>query len=287
MSKTYFNVWEFKQALDLAEMDPISARVLYEQYLEKYPKDYAAYPYYCSNLITLGELDLAEKKLNYIVEQFKKDDNIKDFDKTKIFEHNIFFCKIKLMSYQKRYKELNNIYKNNPNPLKDRNFNTVWFYTEKQLGNLDVEKRDSNSYLFRQITKYDEQDFLDHIKKHLAEYNDNSIEPNSNVFEPNFPIEEVLEEIKKYIPSNKKLLYGFFDDTYVFKYSNCGRVDSRLVDYFKVICLHDSTDLITICPVRGNDNIPHVDLNYMVKEENGKVKRKSQIERFNQKYNQN
>ena len=63
MNKNHFNVWEFKQALELGETDPISARVLYEEYFKKYPKDYSGYPYYCSNLITLGELELAEKIL--------------------------------------------------------------------------------------------------------------------------------------------------------------------------------------------------------------------------------
>ena len=286
MSKTYFNVWEFKQALNLAEMDPISARVLYEQYLEKYPKDYSAYPPYCCNLITLGELDLAEKILNYVTQQAKEDSSFKYRNKTEFFEQKLLFSKIKLLCYQKKFEELCSIYRSNPMDFIVRNLH-IWTYVLKQLGKLDIDKKDTDSYLRRQIIKYEEDDFLDHINKHLSKYNENSDEPNGCVFEPNFPVGEVIKEIKRYIPSNKKMLQGFYEEVYIFKYNGCGRVDSRLVDYFKVVCFYDSTDFITMYPLKGNDNLPHVDLNYMVKEENGKVKRKSQIERFNQKYNQN
>ena len=37
----------------------------------------------------------------------------------------------------------------------------------------------------------------------------------------------------------------------------------KIVNYFKVVCLHNSQDFITMCPVKGSDNLPHIDLNYM------------------------
>ena len=52
--------------------------------------------------------------------------------------------------------------------------NHVNFYCRGKLGILSGEKRDANSYLFRQITEYQESDFLEHIKKHMTEYTVNN-----------------------------------------------------------------------------------------------------------------
>ena len=287
MVAKYFNKWEFKQALDLSETDPSKARILYEEYIQKYPKDYSAYPFYCSILITFGEFETAEKLLNFVKEKARGDNSFNQFNKKEIFEQNVFFDEIKLLCYQKKFKELYNIFKNNPINLKNRDLNSVCFYVKKQLGILNEDKRNINSYLFRQITRYDETDFLDHIKKHLSDNNENVDSRKTNVFVPGFPIKEVIEEIKKYIPSKKALLLGFYENIYYFRYDGCGRDNNKLVNYIKVVCLDGTQDIITICPVSGSDNLPHVDLNYMVKEDNVKVKRISQIDKFNQKYKRN
>ena len=63
MTTNFFNKWEFRQALNLAETNPVEAKTLYEEYLKKYPKDYSAYPYYCTVLVTLGEFAAAEKNI--------------------------------------------------------------------------------------------------------------------------------------------------------------------------------------------------------------------------------
>ncbi len=285
MNKKHFNVWEFKQALELGEKDPISARVLYEEYLKKYPDDYSAYSYYCSNLITLGELELAEKVLNYVEKEYLKNDAFNKKHKIEKFEYNLFFVRMKLLSYQERYEELYKLCVKNISRVVDKSLNSVWFYSKKRTGRLNNEKRDVNSYLFKQIVRYEEEDFYKHIEKHLSSYNEKADVPNSSIFEENFPLKEVVEEIKKYIPSDKRLFLGFYDDIYYFKYDECGRDDKKLVDYFKVVCLHNSQDFITMCPMNCNDNLPYIDLNYMKKEEPVKVKRMSQIDRFNQRYN--
>ena len=285
MNKNHFNVWEFKQALELGEIDPISARVLYEEYLKKYPEDYSAYPYYCSNLITLGEFELAEKVLSYVEKEYIKDNSFNKRDRIEKFEYNLFFAKIKLLSYQEKYEELYKLCVKNISRVVDKSLNSVWFYSKKRTGRLNDEKRDVNSYLFKQIVRYKESDFYKHIEKHLSVYNQNIDIPNNAIFEENFPLKDIVEEIKKYIPSDKRLFLGFYDDVYYFKYDQCGRSDKRMVNYFKVVCLHNSQDFITMYPVSGNDNLPYIDLNYMKKEEPAKVKRISQIDRFNQRYN--
>ena len=246
MNKNHFNVWEFKKVLEVAEKDPISARFLYEEYFKKYPKDYSGYPYYCSNLIILGELELAERILKYVEKEYKKDYSFNQKERIQKFESNMFFSKIKLLSYQGKYEELYRLCVENINRVANKSLDSVWFYSKKRTGRLNDKKRDVNSYLYSQIVRYEEDDFYKHIEKHLSSYNEGLETPNAMIFEENFPLKDVVEEVKKHIPSDKRLFLGFYDDIYYFKYDECGRVDKKITNYFKVVCLHNSQDFITM-----------------------------------------
>jgi hypothetical protein len=96
---------------------------------------------------------------------------------------------------------------------------------------------------------------------------------------------EIVEEVKKNISFDMKLSPGFLDESYVFKYDNCGRVNNKLANYFKVICFKGTKDIITMYPALDCEHLPCVDLNYLI--ENKKVndkKRPSALDRFNQRY---
>ena len=70
MTEKYFDTWQFKSVVDTINKNPIKAKQEFEEYIKQYPKDYAAYPYYASSLITLGEFDKAYKILEYVERQF-------------------------------------------------------------------------------------------------------------------------------------------------------------------------------------------------------------------------
>ena len=53
MVNKYFNEWEFQQALSFSKNNPLEAKLKYEKYLNKYPKDYSTYLYYVSTLMGL------------------------------------------------------------------------------------------------------------------------------------------------------------------------------------------------------------------------------------------
>ena len=144
--------------------------------------------------------------------------------------------------------------------------------------------RDKYTYLLRQVIEYRESEFLKHIKKHIVDSNDLIDKTNESVFAAEFNIIEIIEEIKKYIPSELGLCYGFLDNIYTFKYDECGRVNNKIVNYFQVVTLHDTCELITMFPVDYGEFLPYVDLNYMNKTNLPKVKRKSQIDKFNQRF---
>lgn len=288
MKANYFNKWEIKQALSNSKSDPLEAKYMLEEYLSKYPRDYTIYTYYSAVLITLGEFDKAEKVINSVEHMASKDEEFNNkLNKVDLLKKSILFNKIKLLCYQEKYKELLQLYSNNISETKHMDVNQIEVYCKKKMGELNINKDALYPYLFRQIIKYEESDFLNHIKKHLADYNQNVDTPNKNIFVPNFPIDIVVEEIKKYIPSDKAMFPRLIEDIYMFKYNGCGKENNKLTDYFKVVCFHNTSDFITILPVSEGRELKYVDLNYLIPiDENVKVKRLSQIEKFNNKYGQ-
>lgn len=290
MEKIYFNIHEFNQAISLFETNPYEAKVRFEQYLEKYPKDYSAYNYYADVLITINAIDSAEKILNLVEELYNNDPNFKkDKYKYNLFKNRFDFERARIYSYKGLYNEACKLSPYLYTNLKDQiSIHRMRFFCDNMNNKLNTNRENCGSYIYKQIYEYRSSDFIKHICKHTADDNQDREYPNNNIFASDFPINEVINEVKKYIPSDKKILSGFIDNVYYFKYDQCGRANNKLVDYFKVICFHNTSDFITMLPVNDGKYLPYVDLNYLKKEkENPKSKRKSRIELFNQKYRRN
>ncbi len=290
MKEKYYNVHEFNQAISLFDINPYEAKLRFEQYLEKYPKDYSAYVHYASILITLNELGDAEKILDLVQKSFNNNSRFyNDPNKRKLLKNKFDFEKTRLLSYKGLYEEAHQLSPYLYSDLKDQiSVHRLRFFCEKMCNKLNVNRDTCGSYIYKQIFQYMESDFIEHINKHTANYNQDRDNPNNNIFSPDFPIHKVVNEVKKYIPSERKILSGFIDDVYFFKYDQCGRKNNKIVDYFKVICFHDTANFITMLPVEEGKYLPHVDLNYLKEtKENSIVKRKSRVELFNQKYKRN
>jgi hypothetical protein len=295
MKDRYFNKLEFQQVEALININPLEAKVRFEEYINKYPKDYSGYVRYAGVLIILEEMDEAEKVLEYVSKIYTKDNAFLSNNlKIELFERNLICTKFKLLSYKGDFENLYNLYLENLynlyveklSKVDYANLNNMIFYCKKKLGKLECYSRDCSSYLFRQIIEYDEDDLLDHVKKHLVDFNSDVVNPNKNIFSSNFPLKQIIEEVKKYIPSNKRLCEGFYQDSYIFKYNACGREKDKVTDYFKVICFHNTENIITLCPVSQGKDLPYIDLNYLILEDDKcKVKKISQIDKFNRRYN--
>ena len=169
----------------------------------------------------------------------------------------------------------------------DRRF--IDYYCRSKLGLLSkaVAGQNANAYRFNQAVDYSEEAFRDHIKRHEADYNTDTDTPNETIFSSDFPTDKIIAEIKKYIPSDKRFFPGYFDDVYFFRFDNCGRVNNKQTNYFSVVCYHNTTDFITMCPTNEYyHSMPVVDLNYLKENENNKEDtRPSQIEKFNRRFN--
>ena len=290
MKKKHYDNWECSHAFSLIKKDPEQARICYEEYIKKYPKDYRAYPFYNYVLIILGEAELAQEVLNNLKDMFFTDKYFQlDHKKMLIVRRNLYLNQLRIYAYEARYKDILDYYKKHEVELINDPLKSVLYYCEKQLGIITKEREEkAKSYYYKQIIDYQEERFLEHIKGHISKFNLDDEELEKTIFSDDFPISRIIEEVKKYIPSNKALATGFFEDKYVFKYDYCGRVDNKIQNYFTVLCFRKNNNLITMYPSVDSELLPAIDLNYLKSNiSNSKVKVKSQIEKFNNRYRNN
>ena len=282
----YFNKHLFSEILKIINSDPYTAKLEFEEYIMDYPLDYSAQTTYASVLIRLQEFELAEKIINEVEIKIKTDKKIKAFiNKMNLDLTSIVFCRCALLCHQQRYQELYEYLKTTYYDKTKLKIDAVLQYCKAKLGILKMDRDTQTSYIVRQIIEYQEEDMLEHIKHHLSEAETDE-EPGQAIFESNFPYNEIINEIKKYMTPEKRICLGLYDDMYVFKYDNCGKSKYKLVNYFKVICFEDTTQIITMYPASDCEKLPYVDLNHLkLQEEQPKIKVLSQREKFNRRYN--
>jgi len=287
--KDYFNEHEFNKIQDLIETNPKRALELYEEYFKQYPNDHAAYNYYATLLISLKRYEEAEKILNKVKYELENNPLYSKNETRKYFlKFNLLYSKLKLLMFQNKWEEALSFYEKYEN-IFDGVFNAgIKLYIEKRLGLAKpINNRYEESYSLRQIREYSEDDFRCHMRKHEQDYNENNKLISNAYFSYDFPMDKVIEEVKKHIPSDKRYQMGFYEDNYIFKYIGCGRYDDKIVDYFKVITFKDTTDIITMTPVSEQfDDLEQVVCD-LTELSNNKKEQKvlSGIDRFNKRYN--
>lgn len=139
----------------------------------------------------------------------------------------------------------------------------------------------NETYIIKQIKNYSYEEALKHISKHSLE--DESKQQHT-VFNPNINIYNLMQEVQS------KLTKSNLD--------NVGAIDRYIIDYPNV-SLNQYVNKLIICTIGGTKNIivcyPCNDYNNSLLElddeieveSSPKVKRLSQIEKFNKKYNLN
>lgn len=287
MAKDYFNRKAMLKIIDMQAYDPYSAKKMYEEYLIEFPNDYNTYILYANVLTTIGLLDDAEKVLNDVKDAILRDKVFmrKYKDRLEKIDLDMLLATAKLLCYQNKYEELRVLCRKYNAQMKEVGLNSLVFFCMKKCGVLtDDPSKHQLSYSFSQIVSYNHEKFLEHIKPHFALYSD-EVTLTDSYFLYDFPLQKVIEEVKKNIPSDKKLYVGTHDNIYYFKYDDCGKCGAKSRNYFKVVCLHNSTDIITMYPCDEGEKLPYVDLNYIKgKQEEKPVKRKSQTEKFRARY---
>lgn len=282
MPRNMYNYRLFSQAFKILSSNPFKANILLKEYINIDPRSCWAYHHYITSLITIGKFEEAEKELKELI--YKKDVEKKHIKQVEKLENNIIKNKLRILSYMEKYEELYNYYQENFSLIESMDINAIVFYSKNKVNMFDPERRDIKGYTFRQMLEYDENEFREHIRKHTADCNKEAEIPNPCIFSPDFPLDKIIEEIKKYIPSDNRIYPGFYENAYIFKYDECGRNENKITDYFKVICFHNTDQIITMYPDNFDEYMPYVDLNYLKQNNKETVRRLSQTEKFNRRY---
>lgn len=270
-----YNSYLLHNIMKWFKYEPYSTMDNLEQYIDRYPLDVVAYIYYSQILIDMNDFETAEKVLDYIDELFPIEK-----DERSLFNRFRILCLSeqyeKAMQFYDEYKyDLLNV------DSKANYFELIY----KTMGANDLKRSDFNRYLHNQLIDYKEEYFINHIKKHLADYNMDLEQPNPAVFNPDFPLETVLKEIKLLIPNDTITNFSFYNNFYVFKYDNAGKINYKSVDYFRVVAINGTNKIVTMYPLEHGEYLPHVDLNYLnTLYQKPKVKTLSRVERFYNKY---
>lgn len=289
MEKNYFNKYEFKKAVDHGNVNPFTAINMFQNYIQKYPDDYNSYCYYANLLILIGKVDEAESVLDKMLKLKEENTKYQNLDRRNYYLTNdILWVKLRLLVYQNKYQELYQFitdnYKRIFNNTDFHVYKTILF-CKKHLGILSKDDLMSVDYSQQQIVNYSEANLLNHLLRHDADYNRDNDKDNEAIFMSDIDISDLINKVKPYLLNASRLYMGFIDDTYIFKYDACGKDGNKTVDFFKVVCLHDTTDILTMYPEDGLNYFPYIDINHLRDSNNIKVKKRSQIDKFNQRYN--
>ncbi len=273
---SYFNEEEFYRILSLKQQHKYyQFEKVCCHYLEQYPYDCRVFNLYASFFIEFGKLEEAEKILSQVqIQKGTKEEDI----------YQIRYTKMKLLGFQEKFEECYQLFQENREYFKQekKGFYFIEAYLRNQL-NLLQEISEEHSYAINQIVQYSDQAALDHIRtNHLLE----NIEDKSFFLE-DFPLEEIYFHIKNILPSleEKKVLSSIFKNEYIFYYPHCGMDQETPLNYIRIFTFQNSNQMITMFPSNNWKQYPVTDLsNLQEKKSDSKIKRLSQIEKFQQRY---
>lgn len=263
-------------------------------------------------LISAGKTEFAEKIILEVLEYYPDDYRISKIladiyrgrgeyhESIKILEgmdeecviHNLaaFYIKInekeKLYHLYQKYYSMDLVQKGFGIIDQESNLFSIQLYLKCLFhSNFQID-RNNLCYFDRQIYSYSDREAIKHIRNRHQRYDDKV------VFDSNLNIEELFEKVKNHIEINKNL--GVLDypvcDMYHFFYPRCGKVDGEYdTNYFRVITLVNTSNIITMHPVPFNKRMNPLSLEDVRKNEESVksyVKTRSGLERFNARYNQ-
>ncbi|MBE6160982.1 MAG: hypothetical protein E7158_02000 [Firmicutes bacterium] len=230
------------------EIDPYMTLLFLEDYIEKNRNDENALLSYISLLITVGRFEDALYCIKSIEDSLSLTNNI--------YKH-IVYLKLKVMMYMGDYERaldiIDNAYKFLQSMINDIGYYKV--YCEQRVYK-NKDKNEYDNYIVKQFIDYSFADFIMYCKNLYCKKSE--IE-----FFDCESMKILLVEINKLLPNKECLHKGFIEDNYYFKYDNCAIVNGVSVDYFTVITLHESANILMMYPQEKIYNLPYTDLNYL------------------------
>ena len=247
LAEIYSTYGKYEEALKTIEKAPNNLRMLFEK-----AKIYGIY----------GKYEEALELYKYC---FEKANFI-------IFKYSSLFAIINLYLRFDETEKAYQLLKQNSNGLKDVNkhlYFQIYAYLSKKM-NFDYDITEYDSYSIQQILNYSFDKTCINMEKHRSEF-----EETIN-FEGDFA--SLLEYLKTKLNTKVYTVTSFFD-VYNVKYD--GKQDNF---YIRVVVLPNTNNIVTCFPT-NKMNMMMKDLNDIEEEPKQKIiKRKTQIEKFNEKY---
>lgn len=227
-------------------------------------------------LLRLGMIELREK--NYI--------KAKEYFKQNIEKHGNYY--IESIIHYACIEIVNGNYLEALNILEligtEKIKNSIWMELERIKLTLDVKLnrqtvfKNYTGYAFNQIINYNNDNALEHIKRHTVK----GSSKYKSIFNDNINIEQLFNSIQNELTEDNLYDVGIVMKYKIF-YKNIGYIDETPLDYLIVVTNLGTKDIITMYP---SDEFGFEE--NRVQEEPVKqkeIKRISQIEKFNKKYN--
>lgn len=245
----YYDPIEYKKIKQILNLYPEIAYERILNYIENYPDDFWGNTLYISILFRLGKIKDADEYLDRVI-------NSKSFKKRKTEGD------LKIVELLKKQIEMRSI--SDPNDF--------ILYAKQKIP--------KNSYLGKQIENYSSEAFVEHIDRHID--NDDKIDTKKSraLFGYGIDICRIIKEVQKHLNDAPKKR-DVHADVYYFKYDGCGRYRGKTSDYFKVVCIRGTHNIITMFPIPRCDPKFCTDLNYLYEEG---YQKPSQREKFLRKY---
>lgn len=153
-----------------------------------------------------------------------------------------------------------------------------------QLGiDMKVTKGDKCDYIRSQIFSYSTIDALNHIHEHsLVE----SIDPIKSYFNKDIDLDYLFKVVRDNIDNSKKYNTEEILELHYFAIPNVGYQGNNICNFIKVVVIPNTNKIITMYPVVSVDYDCLIDIDFdkLFKREPQRVKRISQIDKFNAKY---
>lgn len=202
---------------------------------------------------------------------------------------------LKRMIYDEDYKEIYNI-ENLIQKGKIQNeglavhISTLISMINITIRNIDPEKLklSEHNYLFNQVIEYNEEEAINHSKKH-EDFNPENTKSKYKLYE--IKVEKLFKTLKEKFDLNRINIGSHFADIYIFKIARIGiSREETYTDYLKVCVIPNTNKIISLYPIDVTEIVTYKEIIEIDREElletDNKVKtrRISQIEKFNNRY---
>lgn len=231
--------------------------------------------YYCFALFGLsrlavknGNLDLARDYLNDIIyiHDYHYNSAIIQAAELEVYNYN----------YNEAKKILTKIDENQP-LMNQKELDRIKLIVDARLNNIDISSVEDEYGVF--LVNYNEAAVIQHIRKYIKGFS----KDKPNVFYENTDIKKLMIEVRKKL--NEKCIEAVSTVVnYKIYYPNIGENNGQVLNYLTVITTLDSKNIISMYPVNEYGEEENI-MNNEEPVKQKQIKRMSQIDKFNKKYN--